>query len=588
MSSSFASTAFTRKNKSRAIAACALAAGSFFLLAVGFACFGGPVAHEPAASLVRPAHEPIDRAVWVCLSAIAFSFWGGIAYLRCLDPRTRRRIAAISVILALWLLVVVVKWKTADDELARYLWYCYYIPMAAVPPLCLSCALRSAGLGLGEKGKRHRAAIASVSALFIVLALTNDLHQLFFTFDSPNPGTVGKYFYGPAYWAFLVYTAVCFIGFFAVLWRSCTSVLRSLLVPSATVAVAGFLLSSAYIFRLEWARTLNFSLIYGILVIVALELCLDLGIIPSTRSFAKVFAKLPFDLKIVSRDGSLFRKTEASAALDPSVARALASRPLPDVFTLPAYPDDVFFAWPLSGGSALLTRDMRNMRSLGRQLMARRADLEQDRRTLEHDRDLAELLAGLEAESRLVGDVERALSDSMREVSDVLRGLPQEPAARLRELERARMIVAYCKRKGSLVLAEAVDPELDRDRIRLIANELASDLRAVGIDCAAIASLSRPLAAQQMSVLYDCIYDVAFTALECKGPVLMYHLGERNDGTVELRAHLESEDEEDLASLPRTEALRARLDACDVIYSLTGEEGRLLLVVRVRTGGGRR
>lgn len=181
----------------------------------------------------------------------------------------------------------------------------------------------------------------------------------------------------------------------------------------------GFLLSSAYIFRLEWARTLNFSLIYGILVIVALELCLDLGIIPSTRSFDKVFAKLPFDLKIVSRDGSLFRKTEAAAGLDAAVARALAGRPLPDVFTLPAYPDDVFFAWPLSGGSALLTREMSNMRSLGRQLMARRADLEQDRCTLEHD----------------------------------------------------------------------------RDRIRLIANELASDLRAVGIDCAAIASLTRPLAA---------------------------------------------------------------------------------------------
>ena len=87
MPSSFASTVFTRKNKSCAIAACALAAGSFFLLAVGFACFGGPAAHEPAASLVRPAHEPIDRAVWVCLSAIAFSFWGGIAYLRCLEDQ---------------------------------------------------------------------------------------------------------------------------------------------------------------------------------------------------------------------------------------------------------------------------------------------------------------------------------------------------------------------------------------------------------------------------------------------------------------------------------------------------------------------
>lgn len=238
MSTIFSSTVFTRANKSRAVMVCALAAASFFLLAVGFARFGGPAPQEPAATLARPAHEPIDRAVWICLSSIAFSFWGVAAYLRCLDPTTRRRIAAIAVTLTLWLLVVVVKWKTADNELARYLWYCYYIPMALVPPLCLSCALRSAGLGLGEKGKRHRAVVASVSALFIALALTNDLHQLFFTFDSPNPGTVGKYFYGPAYWAFLAYTVVCFIGFFAVLWRSCTSVLRSLLVPSATVAVA--------------------------------------------------------------------------------------------------------------------------------------------------------------------------------------------------------------------------------------------------------------------------------------------------------------------------------------------------------------
>ena len=55
MPSSFASTVFTRKNKSRVIAACVLAAGFFFLLAVGFACFGGPAAHEPAASLVTTA-----------------------------------------------------------------------------------------------------------------------------------------------------------------------------------------------------------------------------------------------------------------------------------------------------------------------------------------------------------------------------------------------------------------------------------------------------------------------------------------------------------------------------------------------------
>ena len=43
MSSIFSSTVFTRANKSRAVLVCALAAVSFFLLAVGFARFGGPI-----------------------------------------------------------------------------------------------------------------------------------------------------------------------------------------------------------------------------------------------------------------------------------------------------------------------------------------------------------------------------------------------------------------------------------------------------------------------------------------------------------------------------------------------------------------
>ena len=241
---------------------------------------------------------------------------------------------------------------------------------------------------------------------------------------------------GPAYWAFLVYTAACFIGFFAVLWRSCTSVLRSLSVPSATVAVGGFLLSSADIFRLEWARTLNFSLIYGILVIVALELCLDLGIIPSTRSFAKVFAKLPFDLKIVSRDGSLFRKTAGLGRSRPvggpcprvpSAARRVHAACLPRrrFLRLAAFRrkrasyarhEEHALAWPSAHGKKGPTSS----------------------RTAARSSTIAtwlSLLAGLEAESRLVGDV-RARSFRFH-AGGVRRPARPSPGAR-REAARAR------------------------------------------------------------------------------------------------------------------------------------------------------
>lgn len=582
MSKSTVLSIFNRSHGRLLTAICAGIALLYLASAIGLACIW-PAPATMSSSDAAGTVSFIDRTALNCVFGIVCSFWGVMAYLRCLDPRISRRLAAIAVILTLWLMTVTIKWNTTNLELARYLWYGYYIPMACLPPLCLSCALRSAGVEFGRTTAWIRTACITLGIAFAALALTNDFHRLFFTFDVPNPGFTGMYSYGPAYWVFFAYNALCYLAFFCVLWRSSRSALRGLVAPSATVATAGLLFCAAYALRVEWAVSLNFSLVYGILVMVTLELCLDLGLIPSTRSFKKVFDKLPFDLKILSRSGSLYRQTKVAGPLNASAVNHV-SRGVSGSFRLPDCPDSLFVAWPLSGGMALLTQDMSGINELNRTLGKRSIELEHDLEALEHDRELAERLAELEAKSRLMDDIDVALSASMAEVTTLLNDLPAEPRARQRQLERARMLVAYCKRKGSLVLAEAADPELDRDRIRLIANELACDLRAVGIDCAALVNLDHPVAAQQASTLYDCIYDMAFMAFECSLPALIYHLGERDDGLVELRAHLQSDDEEDLSSLPRTQALRERLDQCDVIYALTGDVGQLMLLARVKGG----
>ena len=210
---------------------------------------------------------------------------------------------------------------------------------------------------------------------------------------------------------------------------------------------------------------------------------------------------------------------------------------------------------------------------------------------LENERQISQATSSLMAEERLVDEVEAALSVSLARIADILSSLPAKkdapPAVRRKELERVRTLIAYCKRKGSLVLAEQEDPELDCDRIRLIASELAGDLRAVGIDCAAVVDLAHPLPAQEMSVIYDCIYDFAFVAFESEDPVLMYHLGERDDGTCELRALLQTADEEDLDATDRARELKSLLSRRDTLFSVSGEEGSLRLVLRVRSGGER-
>ncbi len=572
-----ASDIFTRAHKHKLLAACAVCALLFFLGACVLA--SGVKAFAVSSGLPTDPATPA-RTVLNCVFGVLVSFWGVTAYLRCLDPRISRRLAAIAVLAVLWLLAVTIKWNTSYDNLERYLWYAYYIPMACIPLLCVSCALLSASIELNRRIRCVRTVYIACTVALAALALTNDVHQLFFTFETPTPGIIGHYAYGPAYWVFFAYSALGYLAFFAVLWRSSRNALRALVVPAATLACGGVLYCAAYALRFAWAASLNFSLVYCILVIVTLELCLDLGLIPSTRSFKKVFANLPLDLKIVSHNGKIFSQTQAAgSASQDALDHALASAPAS--FTLPSAPDGFFVAWPLSGGMALLTQDKSAVKKLTRTLKDKSAKLEQDRKTLVHEREVAELLADLEAESRLVDSIDATVSKSMGEVCKLLRHLPQEPLARRHQLERARMLVAYSKRKGSLALAAAADPKLDCNRISLIINEMACDMRAVGIDCAAIVSLEEPLTAQLVSTLYDFIYDMAYIAFECHRPVLMYHLCKKDDA-IELRAHLQSDDKEDLCAKARTQQLREDLGKSGIPYRLEGDAGCLLLVANVR------
>lgn len=53
-----------------------------------------------------------------------------------------------------------------------------------------------------------------------------------------------------------------------------------------------------------------------------------------------------------------------------------------------------------------------------------------------------------------------------------------------------KLLVAYCKRKGGLILAEKSDPDFNRERLELVFNETAADLRSLDIECAALVETS--------------------------------------------------------------------------------------------------
>jgi hypothetical protein len=148
-------------------------------------------------------------------------------------------------------------------------------------------------------------------------------------------------------------------------------------------------------------------------------------------------------------------------------------------------------------------------------------------------------------------------------------------------LTEVKLLVAYCKRKGALVLSERSDPEFDRDRLQLVFNETASDLRSIGVDCAAMVSEEGDLPAGVVSVLYDCLYDVASAALFATDPILMLFVGGDGDG-VEMRAALEAATVDQSRLESATQSLRDDLAGAGEVLSLELSPTSLNVAVRVR------
>lgn len=172
-------------------------------------------------------------------------------------------------------------------------------------------------------------------------------------------------------------------------------------------------------------------------------------------------------------------------------------------------------------------------------------------------------------------------------------------AKRRERLTEVKLFIAYCKRKGGLVLAGKSDPAFNRERLQLVFNETAADLRTLGIDCAALVNVKRMLPASTVSVLYDCLYDFAAATFAANNPILMLFVSDNveagegegsGDGVaagqhrrvVEMRAALEAEESAQTEGYTRSlEELRRVLERRDVRFSLDIASDGATLAVQV-------
>ena len=112
--------------------------------------------------------------------------------------------SAIALLMIFWFIIRTLKYYFISAELypgiVRHLWYMYYLAMLYIPLLAVYVAM-----SIGETEDSHlpmKAALLYIPTLFLfLLVITNDLHELVFTFPADVAvWTDNDYSYGVGYY----------------------------------------------------------------------------------------------------------------------------------------------------------------------------------------------------------------------------------------------------------------------------------------------------------------------------------------------------------------------------------------------------
>ena len=109
--------------------------------------------------------------------------WGISVSKRIIQVQVRHYLIAVSGLMVFWFVIRSMRYYFITDiGIARQLWYLYYLPMLFIPLFSLFVAI---SLGKPENARLSKTALLLLSiptVLCLLLVLTNDLHQLVFSF----------------------------------------------------------------------------------------------------------------------------------------------------------------------------------------------------------------------------------------------------------------------------------------------------------------------------------------------------------------------------------------------------------------------
>ena len=456
--------------------------------------------------------------------------WGISVSKRIIQVQVRHYLIAVSGLMVFWFVIRSMKYYFITDiGIARQLWYLYYLPMLFIPLFSLFVAI---SLGKPENARLSKTALLLLSiptVLCLLLVLTNDLHQLVFSFPEGEVWTDINNGYTFGYYIVLGWEILCALAAFVIMIIKCRLSYRKKYLPFLLLACS-IVYAFIYVSGVEWMQLIGGDIVAAqcLMFTGILESCIQCGLIQTNTGYEELF--------MVSRLGAQITDQGNTVCLASSNARELTDEQRMSAKTHPVLADKTTLikSKPIRFGHVLWQEDVSELTEAIEQIEENCRDLSERNRIRRKNLETKKKIPSLQEKNRAADVLNRETTGQISMIEHLLTQYDTENDAQKREklLAGAAVLGAYIKRYGNLLLVSHREETADILDLSRCFEDSFVNLELLDVKCLCTLPADVILATKDMlriyrtfeTILEDCLFDlhsVWVNARERKGQFLV-------------------------------------------------------------------
>ena len=412
-----------------------------------------------------------------------YAAWGLSVRQRIVQKQVGRYLTGVSVLLILWFSFRTVKYFIFwQPDAIRYLWYLFYLPMLFVPMLALLIAM-----SLGKPDDYHlpkqTAVLWIISGAFLLLVLTNDLHQLVFTF--PHDAAVWsdtEHGYGIGYFPVIGWQVLCGTAALIVMLFKCRLKNgRHRLWPAIPLATSLAYLALNYA-GVPWLKALfgDVTAFQSFMYMLSFEACIACGFIHSNSRYADLFdSSVGTSAEITDKDFCVRYAAQNTEPIAKGTMMLALKSPVTTDGGLTVH------AMPIGGGYAVWTEDMSALLSVKEEAESLAEELQERNQLLRYEYKREAKRRKVEEQNRLYDLLQAATQkqiDRIAVLTKEYRSISKTDTGRAKTLlSEIAVLCSYIKRRKHLTLLTDRDYRVSVSELERAFSESLQTLKLLSV-----------------------------------------------------------------------------------------------------------